>query len=445
MKNHPYLPHTEEDIKNMLKELDVSSIDDLFSDVPKTVSLKELKIPEGLDEYSVLKKLKELAGQNISLENLKVFLGAGIYYRYIPSVVHQLASKPGFLTAYTPYQAEVSQGTLQALFEYQTMMCELTGMEVANASMYDGASALAEAMLMSVRISKKGKVVLSKTIHPEYRETVKTYLLPQGIDVIEVGYDDVTGETDINELKKVLNEDIGSFAVQYPNFFGVIEDIKKLREILPERVVFVVVSDPIALALLEPPGKFNVDIVVGEGQMLGNFPSLGGPGFGFFATKMKHIRTMPGRLIGMAEDSEGNRGYVMILQTREQHIRRSRATSNICSNHAHSALVAAIYMSTLGKSGIVEVAKRSANAAHYLKMKLEEKGYKPRFTGPFLYEFVIRFGDDYEKVWEDLFKEGILGPLPLGRFYPELQDSALAATTELTTREDIDALLEAIP
>lgn len=444
MKNHPYLPHTEEDIEEMLKAIGVSSIEELFVDVPKTISPEKLSIPESKDELTVKKIISSLAQECKTLDRMKVFLGAGIYYRFIPSVVYHLASKPGFVTAYTPYQAEVSQGTLQALFEYQTMICELTGMEVTNASMYDGASALAEATLMAVRISKKPKVILSRAIHPEYIETVKTYVTPQGIDVEIVDFDKKTGRTDLQALKKMLDSDVGGVAVQQPNFFGIIEDLKEIREIVPEKVPFVVAADPIALAILEPPGKFGADIVVGEGQTLGNPPFLGGPGFGFFSTRMKHVRTMPGRLIGQTKDVTGKSGYVMILQTREQHIRRSKATSNICSNHAHSAVMGAIYMATMGKEGIVEVAKRSANAAHYLAKRLQEKGFSLTFSGPFLFEFTFNVGQDYEEKWKEMTRLGILGPLPLERLMPEMKGRALAATTELTTKDDIEALVEAI-
>ena len=444
MKRYPYIPHTEEDIKEMLEVIGVESIDDLFVDVPKTISPEELKLPESKDELTVRSIVEGLAKKNKSLNEMKVFMGAGIYYRYIPAVVYHMASKPNFVTAYTPYQAEVSQGTLQALFEYQTMISELTGMEVTNASMYDGASALAEAMLMAVRLSKKKKVLLSSNIHPEYVRTVETYVTPQGIEVEMVEFDKKTGRVDLEDLKKKIDENTGGVAVQQPNFFGIVEDLAEIRKVIPEGVPFVVAADPIALAILEPPGKFGADIVVGEGQALGNFPSFGGPGFGFFSTLMKHVRMMPGRLIGQTKDVEGKTGYVMILQTREQHIRRSKATSNICSNHAHNAVMAAIYMSTMGKEGIVEVARRSANTAHYLAKRLEEKGFKLTFEGPFLFEFVFDAGDDYEKKWHEMVKDGILGPLPLGRFFPDMKDKALAATTELTKKEDIDALLEAI-
>jgi len=443
MRKYPYIPHTEEDIEEMLKYIGVKSIEDLYAEVPVTIT-SDLKIPESQDEFSVRRHLEKLASENISLKDLSVFMGAGVYLRYVPSVVHHIAMKPEFLTAYTPYQAEVSQGTLQALFEYQTMICELTGMEVANSSMYDGGSATAEAVLMGLRISRGRKVLVSKAVHPEYRITTKTYVKAQGFEIIEVDFDKETGETSLDDLKSKLDEEIAVVVVQYPNFFGIVEDLEKLRNEIPENVVFVVVTEPVSLALLEPPGKFGADIVVGEGQSLGLYPSFGGPGLGFFATLEKHVRKMPGRIIGETKDVEGKRGYVMILQTREQHIRRAKATSNICSNHAHSALTTAVYMSVMGKEGLKEVAYRSMNTAHYLLKKLEEIGFERRFKGPFFNEFVFKVGGNYEKKWREMVKKKVLGPLPLAKFYKELSDCALACTTEVTSSEDIEKLLEAI-
>ncbi len=444
MKGYPYIPHTERDIQEMLERMGLKSIDDLFVDVPKTISLESLNLPPSSDEYTVEKKIRKLAEENKKLDEMKVFMGAGIYNHFIPSVVFHLASKPGFVTAYTPYQAEVSQGTLQALFEYQTMICELTGMEVTNASMYDGASALAEAVLMSVRISGKNRILISRAVHPEYVRTVETYVKPQGITVHMIRWNEETGSTDLEDLKSKIDNEVGGVVVQYPNFFGIVEDLKRIRDVVPESVPLIVTSYPIALAMLKPPGDFGADIVVGEGQALGNPPNLGGPGFGFFSTRMRYVRKMPGRLIGRTKDVDGKVGYVMILQTREQHIRRSKATSNICSNHAHSAVMGAIYMAVMGKSGLTEVAKRSAKAAHYLAERLREKRFRIRFKGPFFNEFVFEVGKDYEKRWRDMAKNGILGPLPLSRFFPELEGFALACATELTRKQDVDLLLEAI-
>ncbi|MFN3691872.1 MAG: aminomethyl-transferring glycine dehydrogenase subunit GcvPA, partial [Fervidobacterium sp.] len=281
---HRYVPHTEEEIKQMLQEIGVNSIDDLFVDVPKTID--SYNIPEGKDEFTVRKEIEKLVSKNISFNPEQVFLGAGIYYHYIPTVVKHLSSNPNFVTAYTPYQAEVSQGTLQMLFEYQTMMCELTGMEVSNSSMYDGASAFAESLLMATRITGKTKMVVARTINPEYRTVAKTYTKPLGIDIIEVGYDE-SGRVNLESLKSIIDSDTAAVAVAYTNFFGVIEDLKMIREVIPSNVSFIVVAEPVSLALLEAPGKFGADIVVGEGQSLGVTPNLGGPGIGFFTTLEK--------------------------------------------------------------------------------------------------------------------------------------------------------------
>ncbi len=436
---HRYIPHTEEEIKQMLEEIGVKSIDDLFVDVPKTID--GYNIPEGKDEFTVRKLVGALAKENISFEPENVFMGAGIYYHYIPTVVKHLASNPNFVTAYTPYQAEVSQGTLQMLFEYQTMMCELTGMEVANSSMYDGASAFAESLLMATRITGKTKMLVAKTINPEYRTVAKTYTKPLDIAIEEIGYDD-TGKIDINALKEKLSDEVAAVAVAYPNFFGIVEDLKSIRETIPQNVVFIVVAEPVSLALLEAPGKFGADIVVGEGQSLGVTPNLGGPGIGFFTTLEKHVRKMPGRLIGETKDIEGKKGYVMILQTREQHIRREKATSNICSNQAYIALINAIYLSTMGPQGLKEVAYRSYNNAHVLAKKLEEKGIKRIFTGEFFNEFVVRVPESYRARWHEMVKDGILGPIPIDRVYKELGPSALVCSTEVNTKESIERLVE---
>jgi len=436
---HRYIPHTEEEIKQMLQEIGVNSIEDLFVDVPKTID--GYNIPEGKDEFTVRKIVEGLAKENVSFDPENVFLGAGVYYHYIPTVVKHLASNPNFVTAYTPYQAEVSQGTLQMLFEYQTMMCELTGMEVANSSMYDGASAFAESLLMATRITGKTKMLVAQSINPEYRTVAKTYAKPQGIEILEVKYDE-TGKVDMTNLKSLLSEDVAAVAVAYPNFFGIIEDLKAIRELVPQNVVFIVVAEPVSLALLEAPGKFGADIVVGEGQALGVTPNLGGPGIGFFATLEKHVRKMPGRLIGETKDIEGKKGYVMILQTREQHIRREKATSNICSNQAYIALINAIYISTMGPQGLKEVAWRSYNNAHVLAKMLEEKGFQRVFKGEFFNEFVIKVPENYREKWHAMVREGILGPIPIDRVYKSLGPSALVCATEVNTKTSMMKLVE---
>ena len=436
---HRYIPHTEEEIKQMLEEIGVSSIDDLFVDVPKTID--GYNIPDGKDEFTVRKSIEALAKENVVFEAENVFIGAGIYYHYIPSVVKHMASNPNFITAYTPYQAEVSQGTLQMLFEYQTMMCELTGMEVANSSMYDGASAFAESLLMATRITGKTKMIVAQTINPEYRTVAKTYTKPLDIQITEVKYDE-TGRIDLEELKRMLSDDVAAVAVAYTNFFGVIEDLKSIREIVPQNVVFIVVAEPVSLALLEAPGKFGADIVVGEGQSLGVTPNLGGPGIGFFTTLEKHVRKMPGRLIGETKDVDGKKGYVMILQTREQHIRREKATSNICTNQAYIALINALYISTMGPNGLKEVAWRSYNNAHALAKMLEERGFKKIFSGEFFNEFVIKVPENYRTKWHEMVKEGILGPIPIDRVYKELGPSALVCATEVNNKNSMVRLVE---
>jgi glycine dehydrogenase subunit 1 len=436
---HRYIPHTEEEIRQMLKEIGVDSIDDLFIDVPKTI--EGYKIPEGKDEFTVRKMVEKLAKENTVFEPENVFIGAGVYYHYIPTVVKHMASNPNFVTAYTPYQAEVSQGTLQMLFEYQTMMCELTGMEVSNSSMYDGASAFAESLLMATRISGKTKMLVAQTINPEYRTVAKTYTKPQGIEITEISYDE-SGRINLEELKKNINDEVAAVAVAYTNFFGVIEDLKAIRDVVPQNVVFIVVAEPVSLALLEAPGKFGADIVVGEGQSLGVTPNLGGPGIGFFTTLEKHVRKMPGRIIGETKDLEGRKGYVMILQTREQHIRREKATSNICSNQAYIALINALYLSTMGPQGLKEVAWRSYNNAHVLAQMLEERGFKRVFSGEFFNEFVIKVPDNYRGKWHEMAKEGILGPIPLDRVYKSLGPSALVCATEVNNKNSMAKLVE---
>lgn len=435
---HPYIPHTDEEIKQMLHTIGVQHLDDLYKDVP--VTIKDLRIPEGLDEFTVVSLLKSLADKNKVIEKSKIFMGAGIYAHYIPQVVKAMASRPEFVTAYTPYQAEVSQGTLQALFEYQTMICELTGMEVANSSMYDGASALAEAILMAHRINEKHKILVSKAIHPEYVQTSHTYASAQKLFFKQIPLDN-SGRTDLQILKESVDDDTCAVVIQYPNFFGVIEDLKAIKENIKD-VVFIVVAEPFALSVLEPPAVFGADIVVGDGQPLGISMNYGGPTVGFLATLEKHVRKMPGRLIGETKDIEGNTGYVMILQTREQHIRREKATSNICTNHALMAVTNAIFMSTMGPDGLREVAKRSYSNAHYLADRMKEKGFNLLFDGPFFNEFAVRFTRDYDSKWRKIFEHGVLGPLPLGWYFEEYRDCGLACATEVNTKQSIDEFVE---
>jgi glycine dehydrogenase subunit 1 len=440
MNDFPYLPHTQKDIEEMFSFLGIKDIDELYRDIPALFK-GELNIPSGLSELEVKERLTDLSQMNKNMEEYGIFRGAGIYNHYIPSVIYPLASNRNFLTAYTPYQAEVSQGTLQILYEYQTQICNLTGMEVSNSSMYDGASALAEAILMAKRINGKNHVLMSKLVHPEYQEVSKTYVEVQGMNIEQIGYLSETGQLDLDDLTSKITQETSCVVVSYPNFFGVIEDLKAIREKVPSDVIFIVVTYPISLGLLETPGKFGVDIVVGEGQSLGNTPSFGGPGLGIFASKKKYIRKMPGRIIGETVDQDGKRGFCMILQTREQHIRREKATSNICSNHAFNALLASLYMNVMGKQGIREVSLQNYHKAHYLAKKLvETEKFKPVFDGPFFNEFVLESKIDPDLLNEKLLEQHYFGPLILKNFYEEMGNKVLFCATELTKKRDIDFL-----
>ncbi|MBM7559063.1 aminomethyl-transferring glycine dehydrogenase subunit GcvPA [Marinitoga litoralis] len=444
MKRFPYIPHTEEDIKEMMNVIGINDIKELYKDVPKLFE-GDLNIPESKSEIEVKRELKELAGRNIDLDEYAMFRGAGIYKHYIPSAVYQLATKRNFITAYTPYQAEVSQGTLQALYEFQTAICELTGMEVANSSMYDGGTAVAEAILMASRVNKKHKSLVAKSLHPEYIEVSRTYTESQGLEIELINYDEKTGRIDLEELKNKIDENTSSVVISYPNFFGVVENIKQIKEILPENVLLIVNAYPLSLGLLEAPGKLGADIVVGEGQSLGNHMSFGGPTFGFFASKQKYIRQMPGRIIGETVDEEGKRGFVMVLQTREQHIRRAKATSNICSNHALMAVVASVYLSIVGREGLREISYQNYQKAHYLAKKLiETEKFEPVFEGEFFNEFVVKPKFDLNKFNENLFEEKFIGPLNLGKFCDKLENHALFCATELNTKEEIDYLVSKV-
>jgi glycine dehydrogenase subunit 1 len=429
-----YIPHTNEDVEEMLKAIGVEKIDDLFKDIPQNLRFKgKMKLDEPLDDINLLKLLRGLADKNASSTKCTTFLGGGIYNHFIPPSVLHLASLPEFFTAYTPYQAEMSQGSLRTFFEFQTMICELTGMEVANASMYDGASALAEAMLMASRVNKKYKHLIASNLNPDYIQVVKSYAKTQGIEIIEVNYNKENGEVDLEDLQSKLNDDISSVMVGYPNYFGIVENLKKIRK-LSQGKMMIVVPNPIALGILEAPAKLGADIVVGDGQTLGNPMSFGGPTYGFFATNKKYMRTMPGRLIGKTVDDKGNIGYVMTLQAREQHIRREKATSNICSNHALMAAMSTFYMATMGKSGIKKVAYDSLQKAHYLALELERIGYKLEFIGPFFNEFVVRV-DDANSLKEKLFDNGILAPVVLD------DTKAMFAVTEVNTKDEMDRLV----
>ena len=443
-----YIPHTEKDIQEMLKVIGAEFVEDLFKAIPDNLRVKKpLNLPAPLSEQELIQEMTTLSIKNATVEEYVSFLGAGAYNHYIPSIVNHLISRSEFYTAYTPYQPEISQGTLQAIFEYQTLICQLTGMDVSNASMYDGASATAEAVLMARRINNRSKVILSAAIHPEYREVINTYLSGNRDNIKEVFYCTETGRTLPEAIEKLLDKDTSSVVIQQPNFFGSIEDIKAIAEVVHKNnsILIIAITEPISLGLLKPPGELGADIVIGEGQAFGNGLNFGGPYLGFFATLEKYLRQMPGRLVGETVDKRGKSGYVLTMAAREQHIRREKATSNICTNEGLCALAAAIYLTALGKNGLMELARLNLSKAEYLKNGLANiKGIKPAFTAPTFNEFVIETEKEPDAVLKTLLKKGIIAGLPLKRFYPELSRHILICATEMNTKEQMDELLEGL-
>ena len=437
----PFIPHSEADRKAMLEAIGVRSIEDLFEDVPERVRFPDLRLPRGVSEMEVRWELETLAQANFTTADGPCFLGAGAYRHFVPAVVDAVLRRGEFHTAYTPYQPEISQGTLQAIFEYQTMICELTGMEVSNASHYDGATATAEAVITALNVHrrKRRRVVLSRYVHPEYREVVRTYTQGMGLEIVEA--------EEAADLNGLLNGETACLVVQYPDFLGRFEDLTPLAEAAHAvGALFVVVADPIALGLLKPPGEFGADIVVGEGQGMGAGLNFGGPYLGFFATRMKYVRKMAGRLVGQTVDAEGKRGFVLTLSTREQHIRRERATSNICTNQGLVALAAAVYMAALGKCGMRKVAELCYHKAHYAADRIDAlEGFTVLRDKPFFKEFVVRCPVPVQEVNDFLLDEwGIIGGYDLGRDYPHLENHMLLCVTEMNPREEIDALVEAL-
>lgn len=442
-----YIPHTEEDIRQMLAEIGVKTVDELFSEVPSDLRLnRDLDLPEALSEGELLRSLKELASVNATAETHLSFLGGGAYNHFMPSVVDQLVSRSEFYTAYTPYQPEISQGTLQAIFEYQTLICQLTGMDVSNASMYDGASATAEAVLMAARATRRKQILVASNLHPEYRETIITYCRYLEMELVEIPFSD-NGLIDASVLNSHLSKETAAVVVGYPNFFGLIEDLAKLSESAHEQGALLVtaVAEPIALGLLKSPGELGADIVVGEGQSFGMPVSFGGPGVGFFAAKQKTVRSMPGRLIGATKDSHGKTGYVLTLATREQHIRREKATSNICSNQGMCALIAAMYLCVLGKKGIREVAEQNLAKAAYARDAIAAlPGFTIPFNAPNFNEFVVEATTPLDSLFSRLEALNILGGIPLARHYSDMDNRFLVCVTEQHRREDIDVLVTAL-
>lgn len=440
-----YLPHTQEDIADMLKTIGADSLNDLFTTIPVDCRRKkDLELPKAKTEWELNHHMSGLAAQMAVCPDYKVFIGAGSYDHYIPEVVKQLLNRSEFYTAYTPYQPEMSQGTLQAIYEYQTLTTRLLGLDVANASMYDGASSLAEALLMSIRITRRKKVAISRLIHPLYRQVVRTYFAPTGFEVVELPVLD-SGQTDMTGLGDM--ETFAGVAVQSPNYFGCIENLaafeKKVHS--DSKTLFIVsFTEPLAYGVLKNPGSLGADIACGEGQSLGIPRSFGGPGLGMFAAKKAFTRNMPGRLVGQTQDLEGKRGFVLTLSTREQHIRREKATSNICSNQGLCATAAAMYMATLGGTGIRKLAALNHDKAAYLQNELKKAGFEIPFDTPVFNEFVVKFPKSFKKTYANLLSKNIVPGLSLTPDYPEFPDHYLLCATETMDKADMDLLVKEV-
>lgn len=441
-----FVLNTTEEKKQMMDFIGIKSIEELFSDIDESMRLKRpLKLPGSMSEMEIMEHMRNISSLNAHSLGHTCFLGAGAYNHFIPSAVEHLISRSEFYSSYTPYQAEMSQGLLQSIFEFQTMMAELTGMDVVNASHYDGATALAESAFMAVKHSERKSIAISKAVHPEYREVVQTYAKAYGIKVIEVGINQ--GLTDIQEFSTLVNESTGCVIIQSPNFFGCIEDLKEIGDLAHKKgnIFITSVNEPISLGLLKPPGDLGADVVVGEAQAFGNPVNFGGPHLGFIATKGEFIKKMPGRISGLTVDTEGERGYILTLQTREQHVRRERATSNICTNQALNALAATIYLALMGKTGVKKISGICAQRAHYASKRMAEMdGFEMRFSTPFFNEFVISCPLSSSSVNKKLLKRKIIGGLELGRYYNGMEKDMLFCITEMNSKNDIDKLVESL-
>ena len=442
-----YLPHTDAEIQNMLDTIGVGSIDDLFCGVPQNCRLqRDLNLPAAKSEAEAMALLGKLAAQNACSDQWDTFLGGGAYNHFSPAVVDHLVSRSEFYTAYTPYQPEISQGTLQAIFEFQTMICQLTGMDVANASMYDGASACAEAVLLAVRTGRKRRrILLSGALNPQYRQTVATYCQYLDVELVQVSV--AAGHTDLKALESMVDDKVAAVVVGYPNYFGQIEDlaaIAKLTAAVGARLI-AAVAEPLALALFKSPGELGADVVVGEGQSFGIPLSYGGPGIGFFAVKNRDMRALPGRLVGETVDLDGKRGFVLTLATREQHIRREKATSNICSNQGMCTLMVGIYLALHGKQGLRKLAQVNYAKAAYAKARIAAlTGFEIAFAGEHFNEFVVLSPEPVAALKTRLEQEQILAGIALGRDFPELPNGLLVCVTEQNSREQIDRLVNAL-
>ena len=440
-----YLPHTPEEVSAMLSAVGADDIDALFEHIPDACRRKTpLGLPEPLSEWELDRHMDGLSGTTAVQPEYMVFMGAGSYDHHIPEAIKQLLRRGEIFTAYTPYQPEVSQGTLQTIFEYQTLVSRLLGLNVANASMYDGASALAEALLMAIRVTKRQKVALSRAIHPLYRRVVQTYLGPAGFDIVELDFG-ADGRTDMSSLAE--GGELAAVAIQSPNFFGCVEDLEALGKAIhadAKTMMVTTFTEPLAYGLYKSPGDLGADIACGEGQSLGLPRSFGGPGLGLFACRQKHVRNMPGRLVGQTEDLDGNRGFVLTLATREQHIRREKATSNICTNQGLCATAAAMFMATLGGAGFRRLARINYDKAEYLKGEFQKSGVALPFKSPTFNEFVIRLEEGSKKIYRQLTAKKIIAGLPLDKYFSELENHYLVCVTETSTKADMDILVKEV-
>ena len=442
-----YIPNSPDERAEMLEQIGVGTTDNLFDSIPEELRLrKHLNVPAAMSELELLKRFDEMGTRNVAARRIS-FLGGGAYSHYIPTIVDHLISRSEFFTAYTPYQPEISQGTLQAIFEFQTLVCQLTGMDIANASMYDGSTAMAEAVLMAERVTKRSKVIVSSAVHPQYLEVAHTYVQHAGIELQQAVYCAESGTTLVDSLS-ALDENTAAVVVQSPNFFGCIEDLQALSEKAHANgaLLIVAVTEAMSFGLLRSPGACGADIVIAEGQSFGVPMSFGGPYVGLFATRDKYARQIPGRLVGEAYDKNGRRGFVLTLATREQHIRREKATSNICTNEGLIALAATIYLETMGRRGVQEAAQQCAQKAHYAAREIGKlAGYSLPFSGPFFNEFVVRAPADASSLLDRLARDrGIDAGIALSRFDSARPNDFLVCVTETNTREQIDALVEGL-
>ncbi len=439
-----YISNNPQDVKQMLEVIGVGSFDDLIAKVPKRLRQFDMKVPAGISELELTREMRELGSHNENFDDYACYLGGGVYDHFAPEVVGHLAHRSEFITSYTPYQGEASQGTLQSIYEYQSLICELTGMDYSNASMYDGGSSLAEAALLALRFNGRRKILVAGSIHPEYRSIVKTYTSCIGVEVEELPLKE--GALDAKDLAVRLNADVSAVLIQHPNFFGILENMEECSRLTHQAgALFIACVNPVSLGVLKTPGEYGADIAVGEGQPLGNPVAFGGPHFGFFTVREPLLRKIPGRIAGATVDKVGRRSFVLTLQAREQHIRREKATSNICTNHGLCALKGAIYLTMLGKKGLRKLALLNLENAHNVYEKITKiKGVKPFSGKPFFNEFAVTIEKDSARLRQSLESQKILGPLSLAPFYPEIRNGYLVAVTECRTADENERLVKAV-